>query len=62
MANVRINMSTEIPKETAGRLKEFLRDYYIPFEPSECGNLIHFEISLKPDEVDMVNLFIETRC
>lgn len=55
-------MSTEIPKETAGRLKEFLHDYYIPFEPSECGNLIHFEIMVLPSEIDMINDFIDAKC
>lgn len=56
------NVSCEIPKETAGKLKSYLRDMHIKFEPSECGNLIHFEVWATLVEIDKANAFISANC
>ena len=56
------NVRTELPKATAGRFKEWLRDNHIKFEPSECGNLIHFEVWATEDEIKAGNAFIDANC
>ena len=52
----------DIPKETAGRFKEYLRDNHIKFEPSENGKDIHFECLMDIDEQIAANLFIDECC
>lgn len=54
------NVSTELPRETAGRFKEYLRDMHIWYEASECGNLIHFEVLATDEEICKANAFIDT--
>ena len=34
----------------------------LPYEPSECGNLIHFEVQCSVEEVEKANKFIYERC
>ncbi len=55
-------VNTELPRETAGRFKEFLRDMHIRFEASEAGNLIHFECLMYDLEIVAANEFLEERC
>lgn len=52
----------DIPKETAGRFKEYLRDNHITYEPSENGKDIHFECLMSIDEQILANAFISERC
>jgi hypothetical protein len=55
-------VNCELPKETAGRFKEYCRDMHIKFEASECGNLIHFECKMNAEMITKANKFIEERC
>ena len=54
--------STELPKETAGKLKEYLRDNKVKYEASECFSYIHFEIFTDVESVKLINSFIDERC
>lgn len=54
--------NVELPKETAGRFKEYLRDMHIPYEASEAYNLIHFEVYVDATEAANANVFLEERC
>ena len=51
--------SVELKKEDAEKLKAYLKDNGIYFEPSACYNLIHFEIKVDEEEVKKVNAFLE---
>ena len=42
-------VNCELPKETAGRFKEYCRDMHIRYEASEC-------------EIAKANAFIDERC
>lgn len=53
-------LSTELEPPIAGPLKSFLRDRGIKFEPSSCGNLIHFEVFATPDEAMEIDNFIDS--
>lgn len=55
-------VNTELPKETAGRFKEYCRDMHIKYETSECFNLIHFECYMNDEEIAKANDFIDERC
>ena len=55
-------VNTELPKETAGRFKEYCRDMGVKYEASECGNLIHFECLMSIDQQIAANEFIDARC
>lgn len=55
-------VNIELPKETAGRFKEYCRDMHITYETSECFNLIHFECDMTETEVEAANNFINTHC
>lgn len=54
--------STELPKATAGRFKEYCRDMNITYEASEAGNLIHFECFMDEKERKLADEFLERRC
>ena len=51
--------SVELNKEDAEKLKSYLKDNGIYFEPSACYNLIHFEIKVNEEELKKVNGFLE---
>ena len=51
--------SVELNKEDAEKLKAYLKDNGIYFEPSSCYNLIHFEVKVDDAELKMVNDFLE---
>lgn len=51
--------SVELDKGNAEKLKVFLKENEIYFEPSACYNLIHFEIKMDKAEMEMVNSFLE---
>lgn len=51
--------NVELNKEDAEKLKAYLRDNGIYFEPSSCYNLIHFEIKVDEAEAEQVNKFLE---
>jgi hypothetical protein len=55
-------VSCELPRETAGRFKEYCRDMHIKYEPSECFNLIHFECYMDDDEIVKADAFIDANC
>ena len=51
--------NAELNKEDAEKLKAYLKENGIYFEPSACYNLIHFEIKADEAELEMVNEFLE---
>lgn len=51
--------SVELNKADAEKLKNYLKENGIYFEPSACYNLIHFEIKLNEAELKMVDGFLE---
>ena len=53
-------VSCELPRETAESFKVFLRKANLRYEPSECGNLIHFEVYADPAEVKAADAFLKT--
>ena len=50
--------NVELNKEDAEKLKVYLKENGIYFEPSACYNLIHFEIKVDEAELDKVNKFL----
>lgn len=52
--------NVELNHEKADQLKAFLKDNNIYFEPSQCYNLVHFEIKADENEVQKVNNFLDT--
>lgn len=52
--------SIDLGTEKAEKLKQFLRDNEIYFEPSSNGDLVHFEIKIDSDDVkDMINKYLD---
>ncbi len=51
--------SVELNKEDAEKLKVYLKENGIYFEPSACYNLVHFEIKVNEAELAKVNAFLE---
>lgn len=51
--------SVELSKDNAEKLKVYLKENGIYFEPSACYNLIHFEIKADEMELEKVNSFLE---
>lgn len=58
--NIKKYYSIELTVEKAEALKHFLKTEAIYFEPSQCYNLIHFEIKADTEEVKKVNDFLDT--
>lgn len=52
--------NAELNKEDAEKLKIYLKDNGIYFEPSACYNLVHFEIKADETELKKVNDFMKT--
>lgn len=52
-------LNTEVTKEEAEMLREFLFENDIEFETSEAYDLIHFEINVNEYEKDAINCFID---
>ena len=50
--------SVELNKEKAEKLKAYLKENGIYFEPSACYNLIHFEVEADKMELEKVNKFL----
>lgn len=50
--------NVELNKEDAEKLKAYLKENGIYFEPSSCYNLIHFEVKADEQEVEKVNKFL----
>ena len=50
--------NVELNKDDAEKLKVYLRDNGIYFEPSSCYSLIHFEIKVDEAEAEKVNKFL----
>lgn len=50
--------NVELNKEDAEKLKAYLKDNGIYFEPSSCYNLIHFEVKVDEAEAEQVNKFL----
>lgn len=57
---LKYHVSTELPKDVAGRFKEYCRDFHLWYETSECGNFIHFEVLATDEEIRKANEFIDT--
>lgn len=51
--------NVELNKEDAEKLKVYLKENGIYFEPSSCYNLIHFEVKADEAELKKVNKFLE---
>lgn len=51
--------NVELNKADAEKLKAYLKDNGIYFEPSACYNLVHFEIKMNEAELKMVNDYLE---
>ena len=52
--------NVELNKEDAEKLKTYLKENGIYFEPSSWYNLIHFEVKVDETELKKVNNFLET--
>lgn len=52
-------LNTEVTKEEAEMLKDFLNENDIEYETSEAYDLIHFEINVNEYEKDAINCFID---
>lgn len=52
--------NVEFNKEDAEKLKAYLKENGIYFEPSSCYNLIHFKVKVDETELKKVNDFLET--
>ncbi len=52
--------NVELAKESARKFKEFLRDYHIKFESSECGDQIHLEVYCNRLEMETANKFLDS--
>ena len=50
--------NVELNEANAEKLKAYLKENGIYFEPSACYNLIHFEIKADEMEVEKVNKFL----
>ena len=50
--------NAELNKENAEKLKAYLKENGIYFEPSACYNLVHFEIKVDEAELEKVNKFL----
>ena len=51
--------NVELNRDDAEKLKAYLKENGIYFEPSSCYNLIHFEIKVDEAELKMVDSFLE---
>ena len=58
MNAVREYYNLALTKPRAETFKEYLRENDIPFEPSECYNLIYIACFMTPEEVEAANEFI----
>lgn len=54
--------STELPKATANKFRDYCQENHITFETSEVGNLIHFEVLMDEDKKERADHFIDERC
>ena len=52
--------STEVTVNEAEALRIFLKENEIDYEPSQCGDLIHFELLVTDEETEIINDFIDT--
>lgn len=52
--------NVELNKDDAEKLKVFLKEKGIYFEPSSCYNLIHFEIKVNEEELKIVDEFLDS--
>lgn len=50
--------NVELNEKDAEKLKAYLKENGIYFEPSSCYNLIHFEVKVDEAELEMVNKFL----
>ena len=55
----RMWVNAEVPCVYADKLKKFLHDIYLAFEPSECGDMIHFEIYANNTEIEVIEDFLQ---
>ena len=55
----RLWKNVELEREDAEKLKVFLKRSKITYEPSECFNLIHFELYVNSFETQLVDEFLD---
>lgn len=58
MNTVRDYYNIALTKPKAEAFKEYLKENDIPFEPSECYNLVYIACYMTPEEVIAANQFI----
>lgn len=51
--------NVELNQKNAEKLKAYLKENGIYFEPSACYNLVHFEVKADKEEFEKVNKFLE---
>lgn len=49
----------DLPKKEAEMFTKYLKDNNLYFEPSENGNLIHFECLMTDEELEEANKWLE---
>ena len=59
MTNTRKWLNVELSQADANELKNFLNDYDIKFESSECYDKIHFEVFVDEYEKEAINDFLD---
>ena len=50
--------NVELNEDKAEKLKAYLKDNGIYFEPSACYNLVHFEVKADEAELKRINKFL----
>lgn len=58
MANIRVWFYISLSRENADKLNAYLKDNNIYFEPSECGNFVHFACYMTNEERRSTNKFL----
>lgn len=53
-------MNVELTPEDADKNREFLRENKIKFESSGCYNLVHFEVYVNEEELELCDAFLAT--
>lgn len=59
MTGERTWLSAEMDKDLAEKFKGYLRELGLKYEPSEVGNLVHFEVHVTHEEAKVANEWID---
>lgn len=52
--------SVELTQDKSDLLKVYLKENNIYYEPSQCYNLIHFEVKCNKEELEKINQYLDT--